>query len=120
MIQTAGEGVKEIPIPGIIRIPTYGTDYLPVRRERNTYIRPKGALRDDGGGGPSGGGGGGEREGAHALVVQQVVGQGAAAGWLQGLQRHGVADDVAAAAADVSDWLSFDPAPVCFYRRCGL
>jgi hypothetical protein len=33
---------KEIPIPGIIRIPTYGTDYLPVRRERNTYIRPKG------------------------------------------------------------------------------
>ncbi|KAI3429860.1 hypothetical protein D9Q98_010171 [Chlorella vulgaris] len=35
---------KEIPIPGIIRIPTYGTDYLPVRRERNTYIRPKGGV----------------------------------------------------------------------------
>jgi hypothetical protein len=43
MIQHA-KGGKEIPIPGIVRVPTYGTDYLPVRRERNTYIRPKGAA----------------------------------------------------------------------------
>lgn len=41
MIQHAMGG-KEIPIPGIVRVPTYHTDYLPVRRERNTYIRPKG------------------------------------------------------------------------------
>lgn len=44
MIQHA-KGGKEIPIPGIVRVPTYSTDYLPVRRERNTYIRPKGATR---------------------------------------------------------------------------
>ncbi len=42
MIEAAAKGVKEIPIPGIVRVRTYGTDYLPVRRERNTYIRPKG------------------------------------------------------------------------------
>ncbi|EFN60164.1 hypothetical protein CHLNCDRAFT_133649 [Chlorella variabilis] len=43
MIQHAMGG-KEIPIPGIVRVPTYHTDYLPVRRERNTYIRPKGGV----------------------------------------------------------------------------
>lgn len=43
MTQEGKDGVvKEIPIPGIIRIPTYASDYLPVRRERNTYLRPKG------------------------------------------------------------------------------
>lgn len=42
MIAAAGPKGKEIPIPGVVRVPTYGTDYLPVRRERNTYIRPKG------------------------------------------------------------------------------
>ena len=47
MIQasSAKGGGKEIPIPGIVRVPSYATDYLPVRRERNTYIRPKGAVR---------------------------------------------------------------------------
>ena len=51
MIQQPGNaGIKEIPIPGIIRIPSYQTDYLPVRRERNTYLRPKGACRAAGGG----------------------------------------------------------------------
>lgn len=44
MIEAAAKGVKEIPIPGIVRVRTYGTDYLPVRRERNTYIRPKGEV----------------------------------------------------------------------------
>lgn len=49
MIQDASKGVKEIPIPGIVHVRTYGTDYLPVRRERNTYIRPKGGgLQVDG------------------------------------------------------------------------
>ena len=49
MIEAAKKGVKEIPIPGIVRVPTYGTDYLPVRRERNTYIRPTGAAGATGG-----------------------------------------------------------------------
>ncbi|KAL4437402.1 hypothetical protein ABPG75_004541 [Micractinium tetrahymenae] len=47
MIAAAGPKGKEIPIPGIVRVPTYGTDYLPVRRERNTYIRPKGGVGYD-------------------------------------------------------------------------
>ncbi|PSC68541.1 enhancer of polycomb 1 [Micractinium conductrix] len=48
MIQQPGNaGIKEIPIPGIIRIPSYQTDYLPVRRERNTYLRPKGGVGYD-------------------------------------------------------------------------
>lgn len=44
MIEATKAGVKEIPIPGVVHVRTYGTDYLPVRRERNTYIRPKGEL----------------------------------------------------------------------------
>ncbi|KAL4429854.1 hypothetical protein ABPG77_010971 [Micractinium sp. CCAP 211/92] len=47
MIAAAGPKGKEIPIPGIVRVPTYNTDYLPVRRERNTYIRPKGGVGYD-------------------------------------------------------------------------
>ena len=64
MIEQSQGGIKEIPIPGILNIPTYRTDYLPVRRERNTYIRPKGEPRH-----------GGWQRGAGA------VGQ---AGWLAG------------------------------------
>lgn len=44
MIEATKAGVKEIPIPGVVHVRTYGTDYLPVRRERNTYIRPKGVY----------------------------------------------------------------------------
>ena len=50
MIEQSQGGIKEIPIPGILNIPTYQTDYLPVRRERNTYIRPKGGHAVGGGG----------------------------------------------------------------------
>eukprot|EP00887_Chlorella_sp_A99_P003834 scaffold11.g3834.t1 len=37
-----GDGAKEIPIPGVSRIPTYALDYLPTFRDRNTYLRGKG------------------------------------------------------------------------------
>ncbi|PRW60332.1 enhancer of polycomb 1 isoform A [Chlorella sorokiniana] len=47
MIEAAKAGMKEIPIPGVVHVRTYGTDYLPVRRERNTYIRPKGGVGYD-------------------------------------------------------------------------
>lgn len=40
--QENAKGGKEIPIPGIVRIPSYRTDYLPAWRDRNTYIRGKG------------------------------------------------------------------------------
>lgn len=38
------EGVKEIPIPGVSRVPTYEIDYLPTYKERNTYLRGKGGY----------------------------------------------------------------------------
>ena len=44
MIAAPGPKGREIPIPGVVRVPTYGIDYLPVRRERNTYIRSKGGC----------------------------------------------------------------------------
>ena len=34
---------KEIPIPGVTRVPTYDLDYLPAFRERYTYLRGKGS-----------------------------------------------------------------------------
>lgn len=37
------KGGKEIPIPGINLVSSYELDYLPTWRERNTYIRGKGA-----------------------------------------------------------------------------
>lgn len=42
MVKASNNGGKEIPIPGVVRIPTYRTDYVPTWRDRNTYIRPKG------------------------------------------------------------------------------
>lgn len=41
------KGSKEIPIPGVSRVPTYDVDYLPTFRERNTYIRGKGGSGYD-------------------------------------------------------------------------
>ena len=40
-------GSKEIPIPGITKVPTYDLDYLPAFRERNTYLRGKGGTGYD-------------------------------------------------------------------------
>lgn len=40
-------GVKEIPIPGVTRVPTYDIDYLPAFRERNTYVRGRGGTGYD-------------------------------------------------------------------------
>lgn len=45
MIKRNGKGVKEIPIPGVTKVPSYETDYLPCFLERNTYIREKGGPR---------------------------------------------------------------------------
>ena len=44
-----GESQKEIPIPGVQRVPTYPTDYLPTFRDRNTYLRGKGGWGGGGG-----------------------------------------------------------------------
>lgn len=36
--------VKEIPIPGVTRVPTYEIEYLPAYREKHTYLRGKGGT----------------------------------------------------------------------------
>ncbi|KDD76451.1 hypothetical protein H632_c221p0 [Helicosporidium sp. ATCC 50920] len=42
--QQSAKGGTEIPIPGVTRVPSYETDYLPSWRERNTYIREHGGT----------------------------------------------------------------------------
>jgi enhancer of polycomb-like protein len=41
------KGIKEIPIPGVTRIPTYALEYLPTFRDRNTYLRGRGGCGYD-------------------------------------------------------------------------
>lgn len=38
---------KFIPIPGVIPVSTYDLEYLPVFKERNTYIRGRGGIGYD-------------------------------------------------------------------------
>lgn len=38
---------KVIPIPGVVPISTYDLEYLPVFKERNTYIRGRGGIGYD-------------------------------------------------------------------------
>lgn len=47
MIEKDAKGGKEIPIPGCLRVPSYQIDYLPVAKDRYTYIRGKGGLGYD-------------------------------------------------------------------------
>lgn len=47
MIEKDAKGGKEIPIPGCLRVPSYQIDYLPVSKDRYTYIRGKGGLGYD-------------------------------------------------------------------------
>lgn len=42
--QADGKGGKEIPIPGVVRVPTYQQDYLPCWRDQNTYIKDAGGA----------------------------------------------------------------------------
>jgi enhancer of polycomb-like protein len=45
--QQSAKGGKEIPIPGVVKVPTYEIDYLPTFRERNTYLRGRGGIGYD-------------------------------------------------------------------------
>lgn len=45
--QENAKGGKEIPIPGVTKVPTYQLDYLPTFRERNTYLRGRGGNNYD-------------------------------------------------------------------------
>ncbi|KAK9817316.1 hypothetical protein WJX72_012553 [[Myrmecia] bisecta] len=50
MVQsTQAKGGREIPTPEVRHVPTYNRDYLPLFREKNTYIRGRGGIgyRDD-------------------------------------------------------------------------